>query len=149
MHSSIEKYSIVGNPGYKDMITSETSYNKSLTLMELLLNNYPIDSCKILQQFKLLINSLKKTSDALLKNVEEAVKMDTTNGQKLRIERKQLMVNFFSDYKAYVELYHKFLKEVQENSTQFAKIAAYVRGNLPQDTDSELNKTVLSIHQHR
>jgi hypothetical protein len=101
MQSPTDKNLIVQNRGYREMVDTEISYNKSLTFVDLILNNYKIDPCDIVEQFKPLIKSLKKTSDELLKNVEEAVNVDTTTGQELREARQKLMADFFGDYKSF------------------------------------------------
>lgn len=119
---------IVENNVFKEMVMTEMSYNKSLTLLDLVLHHHDVSANKVLATMKPLIAALKTISDNLLANVEEAVKTDTTDGPKLREQRRQLITAFFTAYKSYAGLYQQFSEAYQKDRSQFKELIAYIRG---------------------
>lgn len=138
---------IVGNAVFKEMVMTEMTYNKSLTLLDLILQHHDVSANKVLSSMKPLIAALKTISDNLLANIEEAVKTDTPDGTKLREQRQQLITAFFIAYKNYAGLYQQFSEAYQKDRSQFKEFIAYVRGEqrLESEENSQLADAILEL----
>lgn len=139
--------SIVENNAFNETVSTEITYNQSLTLLDLILHNHNVSDNKVLSTLKPLIAALKTISDKLLDNVDKAVKTETTDGTILREQRPQLLTAFFAAYKDYVELYQQFSTAYKENRSQFKKIIAYIRGEqrLENEENPKLADTILEL----
>lgn len=146
-----ELNAIVENGVFKEMVMTEMTYNKSLTLLDLILHNHDVSGNKVLSTIKPLIAALKIISDKLLTNVEEAVKTETTDGPKLREQRRQLITAFFTAYKSYAGLYQQFSEANKNDRSQFKEISTYVRGDqlLESEKNPELANTILGLIERK
>lgn len=127
---TVAKREIMANQVIREMIETEVTYNKGLALLELALGKPElVNKHNYLKQFQGLITDLKKISDALLKNVNEAVTSTVTEEKRteLRTDRKELLKAFFSNYQSYSLLYNKFLKTTQDYPDQFQPIDQFIR----------------------
>ena len=99
-------YSIKQNPVFKEMLSSEKSYNSNLAILESALNGKYEN--QILMEFKQLIPQLKTISDGLVKNAEEVEQDEQLLPR--RLQRVQLLKAFYEAYEKYSSLYLKFIK---------------------------------------
>ncbi|EHL32639.1 RhoGEF domain-containing protein [Legionella drancourtii] len=142
---------IVENDVFKEMVMTEMTYNKSLTLLDLILHNHDVNDKQVLSTIKPLVAALKTISDKLLTNVEEAVKTETTDGPKLREQRRQLITAFFNAYKSYAGLYQQFSEAYKKDRSQFKEISAYIRGDqrLESEENPELANKILELIERK
>lgn len=125
MQTKIDKNQVVS-----EMISTETSYNEALTLIELGLGNEEIvGGSAFLAQLKPSISALKIISDKLLENGHTGINLDITDEQhtSLRVQRTQLLKAFFEAYKIYAELFNSYVAENSADPKQFERIDKFMR----------------------
>lgn len=141
MQTKYEK-KVGDNVVIKEMIETEITYNKGLTLLKSALDiksNY--ENSLLLKQFIDPITRLKEISDKLLLNSQKTINSELSeiNHNLLRTQRTQLLKAFFQAYQSYAPLYEQFLKEQKNNPDQFTIIDQYIRKN---------NTNLLNLEAH-
>lgn len=106
-----------------EMISTEKSYNESLTRLEKVLNNQP-STDPLLSDLKPQIAVLKGISDQLISNVERSLNSELTieDQAKLTLQRTQLLKAFYAAYKPYAQIYHRYLNDVKNKPAAFEKL---------------------------
>ncbi|TAL62354.1 MAG: hypothetical protein EPN84_06620 [Legionella sp.] len=113
------------NFAFQEILSSETSYNNTLILLGNILDQDKFTKHDLfLQDIKQQINTLKFISTQILKNLQTAVKNETTDEERqlLNHHRRQLLKAFYEAYKPYVKLYHSFLAKLASSPATFLAI---------------------------
>lgn len=124
MYSPIEKNPITQNEVFQEMLRTERTYNKSLNELLIVLKKC---NTGILARFKPLLLKLKGISDTLLTNVEQATDASTEDGNTYRVQRRQLLIEFFTEYKAYAPLYSELVKAIAKDPKPFEAVDTALR----------------------
>ncbi|MGL6036660.1 MAG: RhoGEF domain-containing protein, partial [Legionella sp.] len=128
IYSGVIMQAKIDSKVFEEMISTETSYNNSLTTLFLALSSGDcIKENLLLVQFKQSITVLKGISDDLQLNAEVSFEENTSEKAHLllRNQRVNLLSAFFSEYKNYIKLYDTYLTQQKQNPTQFDKINEY------------------------
>lgn len=115
-----------------EMISTEKSYNQSLTRLEKVLTLQPSTAITpLLSDLKAQILVLKGISDQLIANVERSLSIERTDNElaKLTLQRTQLLKAFYTAYKPFAQIYNRYLSEVKIAPNAFATLDATLKSD--------------------
>ncbi|KTD21813.1 RhoGEF domain-containing protein [Legionella londiniensis] len=148
MKSEEKKFKMNDLPAFKEIISTEETYNKSLTILYASLNvEENIKQNSTLQKIKPVILNLQKTSNDLithLKKLGDLFSQDEVNKEELlslRDEREKLKKNFYINYLQYEPLFKTYSEELINKTKDFKDINIYI-------INHKENKNKLNLHSH-
>lgn len=124
MFSKTEK-TIAKNHVIQEVIQTETTYHRGLTLLQKVLQiELNEKSNPLLNQIKQSVEGLVSISDKVLANVQEAVASELTpeKRKEYQVQRMQLLKLFFMTYGSYAQLYDEWNLEKENLQEEIARI---------------------------
>lgn len=123
---------IADNHVFKEMETTEKSYNQSLDFLENVLERYKAIH-PVIADFKKQVTFLKAISDELLGHAEKAVQPDYSaeDHKAFRVQRIQSLKAFFQAYKEYAILYNSYHDLQKNQPALFIPIESHLSKHCP------------------